>query len=200
MGKNIRYTNDGHRFEIDGILDVGYTITITVIPNHGYEFITWLTHPEKFIEIEKDENNNKRFTLTIDECGVVFSGLFQPVEIDNETNYYFETLTLEEIPEYINNHTFYTQVNYSTNTNFTIPNLKALTFIGIPDTITTFKCIHKTNDGFQYKVDLNDWNEGLPIKFKKLYTSFQNNNYKTFYILTGDGQNLEGELIITLNK
>lgn len=197
MDKIIRYTNDGHRFEIDGILDVGYTITITVIPNDGHEFITWLTHPEKFIEIEKDENNNKRFTLTIDECGVVFSGLFQPVEIDNETNYYFETLTLEEIPEYINNNTVYTQVNYSTNMNFTIPKLKALTFIGIPDTITTIKCIHKTNDGFQYNVDLK---EGLPKKFEILNTSFHNNNYKTFYILTGDGQNLEGELIITLNK
>ena len=178
MDKIIRYTNDGHRFEIDGILDVGYTITITVIPNDGYEFIKWLTNESKFTLIDPDENGNKRFTLTIDECGVVFSGLFQPVEIDNETNYYFETLTLEEIPKYIENHAVYTQVNYSTNMNFTIPNLKALTFIGIPNTITTIKCIHKTNDGFQYKVDLNDWNKGLPIKFKKLNTSFQNNNYQ----------------------
>jgi hypothetical protein len=31
MDKIIRYTNAGHRFEIDGILEPGYTITITVI-------------------------------------------------------------------------------------------------------------------------------------------------------------------------
>lgn len=195
MNKIIRYTNAGHRFEIDGILEPGYTITITVIPNDGYEFISWLTHPEMFIPIENDENNNKRFNLTIEECGVVFSGLFQPIEMDDETKYYFETLSLDEVSNYLTTHNFYTQVNSNINMNFIIPKLKALTFIGVPNTITSIEGEHKTNDGFQYSIEFK---EGLPMKFNNLKSSFYENGYKTYYILTGDGQDLEGELIITL--
>lgn len=84
MSKIIRYTNSGHRFEIEGILEAGYSVIVTVIPANGYEFVQWLTGLPNITEIDPDDEGHRRFSIYIDECGLSFASLFHPAPIPPE--------------------------------------------------------------------------------------------------------------------
>ena len=60
-----RYCQAGHKFIIDGEMAVGNTITVTVEPAEGYEFISW-----------SDGYTNATRTIYIDHCGEVYTARF----------------------------------------------------------------------------------------------------------------------------
>lgn len=60
-----RYCQAGHKFIIDGEMAVGNTITVTVEPAEGYEFISW-----------SDGDTNATRTIYIDHCGEVYTARF----------------------------------------------------------------------------------------------------------------------------
>lgn len=74
-----KVTSSGHKFIIDGVIDVGNVIVITVIPNIGYVFKEWLNNLEFIEEIDPEPNNcYRRFNLKIDNCGLSFLAKFEP--------------------------------------------------------------------------------------------------------------------------
>lgn len=64
----IRYCQSGHEFHIVGEMAVGNTITVTVVPLPGYTFVGW-----------KDGNTDNPRDITIDECGITYVGMFEPI-------------------------------------------------------------------------------------------------------------------------
>lgn len=87
MAQLTRYTNDGHRFDIDGIMDVGYNIEVTVIPAKGYKFVQWMNDNDNITEIDRDESNHRRFDIYIEECGITLSALFAEDTVSDECNF-----------------------------------------------------------------------------------------------------------------
>lgn len=77
MSKIIRYTKTGHCFEIEGCMDAGYTIIVTVKPKDGYKFVQWLNCDAHELT-EHDPDGYQRFELDIKECGYSFAALFEP--------------------------------------------------------------------------------------------------------------------------
>ena len=65
MPTTTRYCQAGHKFEIDGTMAVGETITVTVTPADGYTFAGWW-----------DGNTQQTRTIYIDQCGKTFTALF----------------------------------------------------------------------------------------------------------------------------
>lgn len=62
----VKYCEAGHAFGIKGIMAVGNTITVTVIPNDGYEFVRW-----------SDGDTSNPREIYIDECGITYYGIFR---------------------------------------------------------------------------------------------------------------------------
>ena len=60
-----RYCQAGHKFEIEGEMEPGNTITVHVTPAEGYTFNGW-----------SDGNTNNPRTIQIDECGVTYTAKF----------------------------------------------------------------------------------------------------------------------------
>lgn len=60
-----RYCQAGHRFDIEGEMEPGNTIQVTVTPADGYTFQGW----------SDGESENPR-TITIEECGVTYTARF----------------------------------------------------------------------------------------------------------------------------
>lgn len=192
----IKQTNEGHKFIIDGYVAPDNIINITVIPLDGYEFVSWLSNTHNITEIDKDDDNNRRFSYYIDECGVTLSALFQVRSFDPLSQYYFETLILEDIPKYVTNHLTYDTVTYIGDDNFQINNLNALTFFAIPNTVNNITVSHQLDNGFMYTPQLK---KGLPKSMNTLETSFIDNGFHVYSIITGNGEDLGGNLIITIN-
>lgn len=63
-----RYCQAGHRFDIDGTMAVGETITVSVTPAQGYQFVSW-----------SDGNTENPRQIYIDSCGEVYTARFTSV-------------------------------------------------------------------------------------------------------------------------
>lgn len=60
-----RYCQAGHKFVIDGEMEVGKTITVTATPAEGYTFVSW-----------DDGSTSPTRTITIESCGVTYTAKF----------------------------------------------------------------------------------------------------------------------------
>lgn len=68
MSTTTRYCSSGHRFDINGTMAVGETVTVHVTPAQGYHFVSWTdngsTDPDR--------------TIVIDQCGITYTARFAP--------------------------------------------------------------------------------------------------------------------------
>jgi hypothetical protein len=65
-----RYCQAGHKFIINGVMAVGETISVTVVPNTGYLFDRWF-----------DGNTDNPRQFTIPYCGITYVAHFVEGEL-----------------------------------------------------------------------------------------------------------------------
>lgn len=94
MSEIIRYTKSGHKFVIDGVLEPGQTITVTVIPADGYKFDEWVSGDDNIESIEPDKEGHSRFSIYIEECGLSFAATFSEIDLCDKERIYKELIEI----------------------------------------------------------------------------------------------------------